>query len=167
MAAHDLIHGGLSPAVASACASPSGTRGAVLWAVPSHARGGSRGLSCPSGSAAGGGPDMGRLADGVCPTGRHTSGTVSDLWPTPGVHRGHPPWRCAAVSAAWGVCRMTSGLPGRPVRGVVCLVPASWCPVGVGRTISGPPGHGAHACQRCRPGHAQAQRAGCRGGDLI
>jgi hypothetical protein len=62
---------------------------------------------------------------------------------------------------------MMSVSSGRPVRGVVCLVPAWWCPVVVGRAIAGLPGHEAHARQRCRLGHAQAQRAGCRGGDLL
>src|SRR5262249_9009790 len=77
--AHDVIQHRLSPAVAAPCACPSEPGCALLWAVPSHPRGGAGALPGAVGAAARGYPGRARLADRLCPAGRGAPGTVSRL----------------------------------------------------------------------------------------
>jgi hypothetical protein len=61
---------------------------------------------------------------------------------------------------------MRAALRGRPARGVVCLVPARWCPVAVAKAIAGLPGRWRHALPSGRPRQAWGPPARCRGGTL-
>ena len=98
-------------------------------AVPAYTGRGSGRLPHDTWATTHGAPASAGLADGVCRAWGGPSRAVSHLWPAARVHRRHPAGRGAAVNARWGVCRMTSISPGRSLRGMVCLAPASWCPV--------------------------------------
>jgi hypothetical protein len=96
--------------------------GALVRPVSRHAGGGAGRLPCPSGPAAGRGAPAAGVADGVCAARGPAPGARSGVWPVARVHRGDPAWRCAAVGAVEGACRMHVGLQGRACPG--CGVPA-------------------------------------------